>query len=93
MRQRRRWWSRRAASTRPDARGTCSVSREEDRRLAHASAFGGASLEAASPRTPGEVPEARGVVELLAGCDEGHGVPSEARSEARDDLRTRARAR
>ena len=56
-------------------------------------AFGGASLEAASPRTPGEVPEARGVVELLTGCDEGHGVPSEARSEARDDLRTRARAR
>ena len=56
-------------------------------------AFGGASLEAASIRTPGEVPEARGVVELLVGYDEGHGVPSEARSEARDDLRTRARAR
>ena len=54
--------------------------------------FGGASLEAASPRTPGEVPEARGVVELLAGYDEGHGVPSEARSEARDDLRTRKSA-
>ena len=56
-------------------------------------AFGGASLEAASPRTPGEVPEARGVVELLTGCDEGHGGPSEARAAASDDLRTRVSAR